>query len=55
MATPPPRRVPQHYAKDLETTILFVRDEELRQEVVEGAQQSRVLQPHCLWDDAVDA
>ena len=55
MATLPPRRVPQHCAQDLETAILFVRDEELREEVVEGAQQSRVLQSHCRWDNAANA
>ena len=55
IATSPPRRVPQHCAKDLETTILFVRDEERRQEMVAGAQQSRILKSHCLWYNAVDA
>ena len=55
MATSPPRRVPQHYAMDLETTILIVRDEELCQEVVARAQQHGILQSHCRWDNAANA
>ena len=54
MASLPPRRVPQHYDMVLKTILLFMRNEELCEEVV-ARTQPRIVQSHCFWDDAANA